>query len=258
MRLQERPDDTPLRDQTLLKWWTDRREGTRNIVALVLPAQLFDLELGPVDLSLGTVDVSPVEHCVGQQTGEQGGFADNQSSPGLRILPDMRPRQRHPFAHPGRARHARRSALATAALLLSLSGCSALDDVARGVRPAADDIRTLTRSKWVPPRLPPIRVAEPTGDEIVNEAVSLAKSTSEVKAEARKEVIDLACEAADYAEAQDGTQQDALEYLATRIPNTYANRQAAEDLIQDLRSALTSTDRVVVLGQAALCQWASS
>jgi hypothetical protein len=159
-----------------------------------------------------------------------------------------------------RALHARRAAggAAVVALLVSLSGCGAADDIARAVKPAAEDVGILAKSKWVPPHLPPVKVEEATADEIANEAVIIARSTQDVSSEQRKEVIDLACQAVDYEKAQNGTDADAYEYLATRVPGPYANRQAAESLVKDLNSARTSTDRVVVLGQAALCQWASS
>ena len=145
-----------------------------------------------------------------------------------------------------------------AALLVTLSACGAVDDIARAVKPAAEDVGVLAKSKWVPPRLPPVRVSEATAEAITSEAGISARSTEDVPSEQRKEVIDLACQAVDYEEAQNGTEADAYSYLATRVPGPYANQQAAEALVRDLNSARTSTERVVVLGQAALCQWASS
>lgn len=172
----------------------------------------------------------------------------------------MRAPQGHVLVPPSRALHARRVAVgaAAAALLMSLSGCGALDDVARAVRPAAENVGILTKSKWVPLHLPPVRVAEPTEDEIVNEATRIARSTDDVKGQERKEVIGVACEAVDYAKAQGGSEADARAYIARHVPGTYRNRQAAEDLVTSLNSARNSTKRVVVLGQAALCQWAST
>jgi hypothetical protein len=173
---------------------------------------------------------------------------DRWSSPGHGIVP------------PRRALHRRRAAggAAVVALFVSLSGCGAADDIARAVKPAAEDVGILAKSKWVPPHLPPIKAAEATADEIAAEAVIIARPTEDVSSEQRKEVIDLACQAVDYEKAQNGTEADAYAYLATRVPGPYSNRQAAEALVKDLNSAQTSTERVVVLGQAALCQWASS
>lgn len=116
----------------------------------------------------------------------------------------------------------------------------------------------LTKSKWAPPRLPAIKVAEPTVDDIVNQAATIARPTKDVESEERKEVINLACEAIELATAGDGTEAETHAYSANRIPGSYQNRQAAEDLVTNLHSARNSTERVVVLGQAALCQWASS
>lgn len=158
-----------------------------------------------------------------------------------------------------------RPALSTAVVLtlglglgLGLGGCAAVEDIARGTRPMAEDVEALARSRWVPRDLPPVRVAEPTTDEIVAAAEAAARPADDMTPEERKEAVDVACQAVDYAKAQDGTDEEAMQYLATRLPSTYAHRQAAEELVHNLESARSSPERAWVLGQAALCEWASS
>ena len=74
-----------------------------------------------------------------------------------------------------RARPAMLASIGAAMVLVSAPSCnpSAADDLARAIRPFADDVDTLRGSSWVPDEAPPSGVL-PSGGTVTAEAARLA------------------------------------------------------------------------------------
>lgn len=92
----------------------------------------------------------------------------------------------------------------------------------------------------------------------MDEVLRLAAPAEGMPPEARQELIAATCESVDAVEAFAGTEEDVYEYLMTRFPNSLAYRIEAEGLVANLAAVGSTDEAVVVLGRAALCQWAAS
>ena len=150
--------------------------------------------------------------------------------------------------------------LSVVTLTLAVSGCSAGDDLLRGLRGLVDDTDILANSRWKPKdhTLPP-PAQWPSERQITAEAVRLAKPvTDDVPPEDQQAAARYACESADAAEAAGGTPSEMAEYVETRTGSAYSYRLQVEQLAEDLVEAGSATEQAVVLGRITLCTWASS
>lgn len=141
----------------------------------------------------------------------------------------------------------------------AVCGCSAGDDVLRGLRGFADDTDTLINSRWKPKAftLPP-PAQWPTEQQIGDEAARLAAPVTQVPPEEQQAAVRVACEAADAVEATGGTAEDAANYVVTRTSTTLSYRTQAEQLAADLVEAGGASEQLAILGRVTLCTWASN
>ena len=107
----------------------------------------------------------------------------------------------------------------------------------------------------MPKDLPPVSVL-PTGDEINAAARRISAPVDGLSVEERKQVINGGCEAVDYAEAINGTSEDAVEYLFTHSDSAGSYRLQAKELVDKLMKAESDIGRAGIFGRAALCEWA--
>ena len=146
-----------------------------------------------------------------------------------------------------------------AVMLLSAPSCGAVDDVVRGARSASQDVGALSRSPWTSPQIRRLPVSMlPSSEEIRAASARIAAPVADVPAESQKEVVDDACQVADAVQASGGSEDDVRTYVATRFDNGYSYRLQMEELGTKLLAARGAQEHAVVLGQAALCTWASS
>ena len=73
-----------------------------------------------------------------------------------------------------------------------------------------------------------------------------------------KEVVDFACEAVDYAEAQGAPTETGVSYIATRSKTALSYRIQIQEIADSLVRATSSGQQEAILGRAALCLAASS
>jgi hypothetical protein len=140
----------------------------------------------------------------------------------------------------------------------TLSGCSAGDDLLRGLRGFADDTDTLANSRWKPKDLTlPPPAQWPSEQQISDEAARLAAPVTEVPPEQQQATVRVACEAADAVEAMGGTAEDAANYVVTRTSTSLSYRTQAEELAADLVEAGDASEQLAILGRVTLCTWAS-
>jgi hypothetical protein len=132
------------------------------------------------------------------------------------------------------------------------------DDVARLVKTYANDAEDLARGRWAPREAPPLQGLEPSPTQIENAAAQLATPIIGLQVDDAKAVVVLSCEASDALTVLvSPTPQEISDYMTAHAPGQFGYRAQAEQLTAELSKAKTSFDQAQVLGQAALCQWAS-
>ena len=124
-------------------------------------------------------------------------------------------------------------------------------------RAAAHDATGLEHSRWTTPHyVPPL--VPPTASQVVVAERAIARPAKDLSTDDAKELIEGACESVQAVEAAGGTEEDAINYLAEHVGGPYARRTEGEELVHNLAEANNPGQRALILGRAALCEWASS